>query len=133
MFSLLIKPDVKPNQASLRHVAYALHRPFKEELECLQKEDIITSLGVDEAAEWCSSLELVPRYNRKVRLCLDSARLIQSCIRLVHRGPTLNDILPELNNAQYLSYRCEFMLSQLKVDKKSSYLITFAYQFGRNR
>ena len=47
-FSLQLKPDSKPYQASPRHVAYVLQKPFKEELECLQKMDIITPLGVDE-------------------------------------------------------------------------------------
>ena len=51
MFSLLVKLDSKPYQVPLRCVAYALQKPFKEELEWLQQQDIITSLGVDETAE----------------------------------------------------------------------------------
>ena len=56
MFSLQLKPNSKPYQAPPRHVAYALQKPFKEELEHLQKLDIITPLGVDETSEWCSGL-----------------------------------------------------------------------------
>ena len=33
MFSLQIKPDSRPYQVSPKHVAYALEKPFKEELE----------------------------------------------------------------------------------------------------
>ena len=44
-FSLQLKPDSKPYQAPPRHVAYELQKPFREELECLQKMDIITPLG----------------------------------------------------------------------------------------
>ena len=47
IFLLQLKPDSKPYQAPPRHVAYALQKPFKEELERLQKMDIITPLGVD--------------------------------------------------------------------------------------
>ena len=36
MFSLQVKPDSKPYQASTRHVAYAMQKPFIEELEQLQ-------------------------------------------------------------------------------------------------
>ena len=72
-FSLQLKPDSKPYQAPTRHVAYVLQKPFKEELECLQKMDIITPLGVDETAEWCNSYVLVPKAKWKVRLCLDPA------------------------------------------------------------
>ena len=58
---------------------------------------------MDETVEWYNSFVLVPKSNGKIRLCLDPARLNQALIRLVHRGPTHNDILLKLNNAQYLS------------------------------
>ena len=41
-FSLQLKPDSKPYQAPLWHVAYALQKPFKKELDWLQKMVIIT-------------------------------------------------------------------------------------------
>ena len=56
--------------------------------------DTITPLGVNDTMEWCNSFELVPKANGKVRLCLDPVRLNQALIRPIHRGPTLNDILP---------------------------------------
>ena len=101
-FLLQLKPDSKPYQAPLRHVAYVLQKGFKDELDQLQKLDIITSLGIDETVEWCNSFVLVPKANGKVRLCLDPARLNQALIRPVHRGPMLNDIIPRLNNVQYM-------------------------------
>ena len=73
-FSLQLKPDSKPYQAPPRHVAYMLQKLFKEELDWLQKMDIITPLGVNETVEWCNSFVLVPKANGKVRLCLDLAR-----------------------------------------------------------
>ena len=51
-FSLQLKPDSKPYQVPPRHVAYTLQKLFKEELEWLQKMDIITPLGVDKTVEW---------------------------------------------------------------------------------
>ena len=33
-------------------MAYALQKPFKEELEQLQEMDIIAPLGVEKMAEW---------------------------------------------------------------------------------
>ena len=54
-FSLQLKPDSKPYQVPLRYMAYALQKPFKEELERLQKQDIIAPLGVDETSKWCNS------------------------------------------------------------------------------
>ena len=97
-FSLQLKPDSKPYQAPMRRVAYALQKPFKDELDQLQKLDIITPLGIHETVEWCNSFVLVPKANGKVRLCLDPVRLNQALIRPIHRGPMLNDILPRLSN-----------------------------------
>ena len=62
--------------------------------------DIIIPLGVDKMAEWCKSFVLVLKANGKVRLCLDPAWLNQVLITPVHRGPTLNDILPKPNTCQ---------------------------------
>ena len=51
MFSLQVKSGSKPYQVPLRHMAYALQKPFKEELERLQQQDIIKPLGLDEMAK----------------------------------------------------------------------------------
>ena len=94
--------------------------------------DIITPLGIDESTEWCNSFVLVPKANGKVRLCLDPVRLNQVLIRPIHRGPTLNDILPKLNNVKYMSIiDASLGYHNLQLDTKSSYLTTFACPFGR--
>ena len=77
-------------------------KAFGEELKHLQKQQIIVQLDVDETAEWYNSFVLVPKSNGRVRLCLDPAGLNQALTRPVHRGPTLNDIFPNLNNTKYL-------------------------------
>ena len=66
-FLLQLKPNNKPYQVPLRHVAYALQKMCKDELDQLHKLDIITPLGVDETAEWCNSFVFVPKANGKVR------------------------------------------------------------------
>ena len=74
----------------------------------------------------------MPKANGKVRLCLDAMRLNQVLIRPIHRGPTLNDILPKLNNVQYMSIiDGSSGYHNLKIDKKSSYLLlSYAYLAG---
>ena len=133
-FSLQLRLDSKPYQEPLRCDAYTLQKPFKEELERLQKWDIIAHLEVDETSEWCNSFVLVSRANGKVRLCLDPAQLNQALIRPLHRGPTLNDILPKLYKAKYLSLiDVSSGYHNLKLDDKSSYFMTFVCQFVRYR
>ena len=84
---------VKPYQVPLRCVAYALQKPFEEELEQLQKEDIIAPLGMDEISEWCNSFVLVPKGNKA------ESSTDKTCAQ---RANTYN-ILPILSNAEYLS------------------------------
>ena len=106
------------------------YKKFKEELEHLQGMDIITPLGVDETAEWCNRFVLVPKANGKVWLCLYPTQLNQALFRLIHRGPTLNDILPRLNNVQlHVHHQCELRVPNLKLDMQSAYLTTFACPF----
>ena len=132
MFSLQVKPDSKPYQAPPRHILYVLQKPFQEELEGLQQQDIITPLGVDEIVKWCNSFIFILKAKGKVRLFLGPARLNQVLIRPVHRGPTLNNIFPKLNNIKYWSLiDASSGYHNLKLDEISSYLTTFAYQFGR--
>ena len=120
-FSLQLKPDSKPYQVPPRCVAYALQKLFKEELDHLQKLDIITPVGIDEKVEWCNSFVLESKANGKVSLCLDPARLNQALIRPVHKGLTLNDILLKLNNVQYIyiNNRCKFRVPQFKIRQKN--------------
>ena len=47
---------------------------FKEELERLQKQQLIVPLGVDETLEWCNSFKLVPKPDGKVQLYLGPAK-----------------------------------------------------------
>ena len=111
---------------------YALQKSFKEELECLKKMDIITPLGIDEMVEWCNSFVLVPKANGKVRLCLDLVWLNQALIRLVHRDPMLNSILPMLNNVKYMSIiDASSGYHNLQLDTKLLYLTMFTCPFGR--
>ena len=113
-------------------MAYALQKPFEEKLKRLQKQDKIAPLGTDEPSELCSIFVQVP--NGKVRLCLDPAWLNQALIRPIHRGPTLNNILPKLNDVKYLSLvDVSSGCHNLKLDKKSSYFTMFAWKFGRYR
>ena len=104
-----------------------LQEPFKDKLDRLQQLDIITPLGVDKTSEWCNSFVLVSKANGKVRLCLDPAWLNQALMRPIHRGPTLNDILPKLNNVRYMSIiDASSGCHNLKLDEKSSYLTMVA-------
>ena len=55
-------------------------------------------------------------------------------MRLVHMVQSASDILPSLANVRNLTLKeANSSFHNLKLDKKSSYLTTFVYQFGRSR
>ena len=56
---------------------------------------------MNERPEWCNSFMLVPKANSKVVLCLGLARLNKAVIGPLHRGLTLNYILPRLASIKY--------------------------------
>ena len=58
---------------------------------------------MDETAEWCNGFVLIPKENGKIRFCLDPAWLSKVLITPVHRGPTLNDILPRVTGMKYFT------------------------------
>ena len=76
----------------------------------------------------------MPKPSCTVCLCLDPARLNKAIIRLVHRGPPVNDIFPRFTIACYLTLTNPSSgYHNLKMDKKSLHLITFTCEFGRYR
>ena len=129
---LQVREDSCLYQVQSRRVAYALQEPIREELDRLQKRKEMVLLDVDEISEWCKSFLLVLKANCKVKLCLNQARLNKVLIRPIHRGLTLNDILPSLAGINYL------MLidgspgyHNINLDEQPSYLTNFSCPFGR--
>ena len=120
----------RPNKGSslTRQFWGMWHMHYKSHLKInwthCRKNKFIVPLGIYKISEWCRSFVLVPKSNGKERPCLNPARLNQSLSRPVHRGLTTNDIFPKPTHVHY---------HNIKLDDKSSYIITFAYQFGRYR
>ena len=132
MFNLKTHLVYRSNMTSshTRHpsiVACVLQESLMEDLERLQKQQIIVPLGMNETLEWCISFILVSKANGKVQLCLDTARLNKALIRLLQRVPTLNNILLRLEGIIYLSlFNAGSGFHNLQLNKKSSYLTMFS-------
>ena len=64
----------------------------------MESQDIIAPIK-DEATPWVSSMVVVDRPHR-TRICLDPKDLNMAILRCHYPMPTIEDILPELNNAK---------------------------------
>ena len=104
-------------------VPIALREPLKEELDTLIQQGILAK--VDSPTDWVNSFVCVTKPNGKLRLCLDPKD---------HYTPTLDDVLPKLNGAQFfaiLDARSGYW--KIKLDEESSYHTTFNTPYGRHR
>ena len=97
-YNIEVDPNVKPKIHPPRKVPVALKEKIKKELDRLESQDIIAPIK-DEATPWVSSMVVVDRTHR-TRICLDPKDLNMALQRCHYPMPTIEDILPELNNAK---------------------------------
>ena len=86
----IVDTGLRQSQAisgSSKTLTYMLQQLFKEELEHIQKQQIIIALEIDETLEWHNSFILVPKLSGKVQLCLDPVRPNEALFRPVHSIP----------------------------------------------
>ena len=119
----------RPYQIPPRCDTYKLQDPFEKERDRLQEKNIIIPFGVDEISDLCNGFVLIPKMSSTVRMCKDLTRLNKTLIKPVHHSPMKN-ILSMFVGVKYLSIiDNKSGYWNLKLEKKSSYLAAFSYQF----
>ena len=96
------------------------------------KKNIIQK--VVEPSDWVSNMVVVKKGNGQLRICIDPMFLNKAIKRPHYMMPTIEQILPYLNNAKVftiLDARHGFW--QVELDHESSKLTTFTTPFGRYR
>ena len=112
-----------------RRVPEAFHVPLKRELDNLEAQGIIAK--VTAPTDWVNSLVCVTKSNGTLRLCLDPKDLNKAIKRPRHCTPTIDEVLPKLNGAQYFSIvdvRSGYW--NIKLDLESSLYTTFNSHHG---
>ncbi|VDI36808.1 Hypothetical predicted protein [Mytilus galloprovincialis] len=104
-----IDSKVPPVVHPPRRVPVALRGRLKSELHRMENADIIGK--VNGPILWVTSLVVVEKPNGKLRVCLDPKDLNSAIQRTHYPMRTLEDILPQLSNAHYLT----------KLDVRSGY------------
>ncbi|UYV63734.1 K02A2.6-like [Cordylochernes scorpioides] len=102
---------------------------FKRKLDDLEGRGIIER--VQKSSSWISNLVLVKKQN-KLRVCLDPRDLNKMIERPHFQIPTIDEILPSLNNAKIFTViDAKEGFWQVKLDSQSDDLTTFWTPFGR--
>lgn len=87
---------------------------------------------VEETTEWCSTMVVVPKDNRKVRICVNQTKLNAYVKREFHMLPTVDDVLSQLDGAQIMSkLDANSGYWQIPLSHESRQLTTFITPFGR--
>ena len=108
---LHINKDIKPVAQPHRRVPFHLRKKVEDELQNLEKMDIIEK--IKGPTPWISPIVIAPKPNSdKIRICTDS-RLVNTAIeRERHPIPTIEDITHAIQGAKYFA----------KIDLKHGYL-----------
>ena len=113
-------------------MAVVLRDHLKETLDCKALQDII--VPVTSPTPWITSMVVVPKKNRTLRICLDPKDLYKATLReyYIYPSPTIDDNVTWLHGAKsftILDVRCGFW--HLPLDESSSLLTTFRTRFSR--
>ncbi|UYV81622.1 K02A2.6-like [Cordylochernes scorpioides] len=96
-YHIEIEKEATPVQQHPRRIPIGLKAEFKRKLDDLEGRGIIERL--QKSSSWISNLVLVKKQN-KLRVCLDP-RDLNKVIKIPHfQIPTIDEILPSLNNAK---------------------------------
>lgn len=125
-------PEVQPKIDAPRKVPFALHHRLQQELEKMEKMDVITK--VTEPTEWVNSLILIEKKNGQLRVCLDPRNLNQAIKRTHYPIPSVDVVRAKVAGARFYStLDATSGFWMCKLSEKSSYLTTFNTPFGRYR
>ena len=125
-YHLDVDSTVNPVVHPRRRVPIALKQKLKGELDKLTETQIVKP--VDTPTPWVSSL-IKPH---KLRICLDPKDLNEALNRSHYPMKTIDDILPDLNNAKVFSILdAKNGFWHVELEEESSYLTTFNTSFGR--
>lgn len=98
---LSIRKDVTPVAQSFRRTPFAMMKKLEKHLEELVESDIIEK--VNGPTSWVSPVVIVPKANDKIRLCVDMRRPNAAIIRHHYPVPTVDELLRDMNGAQFSS------------------------------
>ena len=92
--------DAKPVRRPCRRVPIAIRGKFKDELDSLCKQDVLTKLDKNGVTEWLNSFVNVDKEDATLRVCLDPSGLNPYIIRPVFNSYTLDEISYMLKDAK---------------------------------
>ena len=131
LYKIKLSDEARPVINPPRRVPFAMKLKVKQELDRMIEMNVIKK--VDEPTDWVNSIVVTER-NGKFRMCLDPNNLNKFVLREHCALPVAEEVLSELNGAQYFTkLDAKDGFWHISLDEESSYLTTFGTPFGRYR
>jgi len=126
---LHIDDKVKPIAQPVRRVPFHIRQKLDSKLDELLESDIIEP--VEGPTPWVSMLVVVLKPSGELRVCVDMRRANEAVVRERHPIPTVEEVLHDMNGAQYFA-RLDLRMAfhQLELEESSRYITTFVTHKG---
>ena len=96
----------------------------------MEREGVIPK--INEPTDWCSGMEVVPKPNNSVRICVDLTKLNRYVKRERHILPSVDHVLAQIGDAKFFSkLDANSGFWQIELSPDSSKLTTSIAPFGR--
>ena len=120
-----LRPDATLFALTVPHrVAIPLMEKVKTELQRMEKMGIISR--VSEPTDWCAGMVVVPKPDRRVRICVDLTKLNQSVRHERHILPSVEQTLAQLGGVTIFSkLDANSGFWKIELTKESALLMTF--------
>ena len=132
VYKMTLKENAIPVVQAPREVPATIRERLKEELDRMEKDDVIKKVG--EPTDWVSSIAIVEKPDGSLRICLDPRDLNQNLKREHYQLPTFEKISMRLSGATlFTKLDANEGYWQIPLDYEISLLTTMNTPFGRYR
>ena len=127
-----LDPNHKPVVHPPRKVPVTIRSKVKEELERMERLEVIERIQEPMATDWVNSMVNVYKPNGKLCICIDPRDLNKAIKREYYPMKTVEEIAARMPNAKRFStLDASSGFWQVKLDHESAKLCTFNTPFGR--
>ena len=129
---ITVKPNSTPVQKPPRHVPVAMRDKFKQELDSMEAQGIISKYdGRNASLEWLNSFVIMKKPNGSLCMCQDPTNLNKYIVRLVCNSQTIDDVVHKLKDASYFAvFDTSMGFFHVPLDAKSKVLTAMLTPFG---
>ena len=102
---IMMRQNASPVQKPPRRVPIAIKDKFKQELDAMESQGIISKFdGRIVSPEWLNSFVIVKKPNGSLHVCLDPTDLNKEIIRPICNSQTMDDVVHKLKMQNSLLY-----------------------------